>query len=768
MAGGEGSRLRPLTCDCPKPMLPLMGKPLMEYTINLLKSHGITEIAVTLGYLPNAVTDYFGDGSRLGVKLRYYIEKTPLGTAGSIKQASDFLDERFIVLSGDGITDINLQSAVNFHQNSDALATIVLKKCSDPQEYGMVVTDADLHILSFHEKPGRCDVFSDRINTGIYILAPEILRRIPEHTRFDFGHDLFPLLLKENTALYGYTAEGYWCDAGDVPAYLRIHMDAMEGRIRLDRLAGKTGISADGAILEPGCRVDPPCAIGKNTIVASGAHIGPYTVIGENCIIEAGTSVKRSVLFDHAHIATAAQLRGCVIGAHTRIGEHAQLYEGSVAASGSSIGARAILPPGVKLWPGKALHDGEHPANNVIWGSLREKRFIGSRLKLDDPLQAAYAVQACCAELEPRHLLLGRESASAAAVVWHAAAAGAIARGLRVIDAGETTLPQLRHAQRSLGIDAAVLCSIDSLLPLNACGAILSEKKRRSILKRLEHQDFAAAALTHPLESAGNTALAYIAHASKAFRANPPLAPKIALLASSPQLLHLAHQAFERAGLDVRSECSIRDLLPLPQEMLISISDDGQSAFLSDSSGRLDEAHRQLLNAWTAITLGETRLLLHNSATRAIDVLAQQHGVSVQYFQGEYAQWMDNLSVFSPLQFHLQFDGIYAALANLSALISKGFTVDQWLLHAPPVYRKDTSIPVPTSENGRLLRRIAEETPHAEFGGGIRIAEENRWAWLCPEDSGARLQIIAESASMEAAAGMCDFLEEKIRRLLKS
>ena len=167
MAGGEGSRLRPLTCDCPKPMLRLMGKPLMEHAIRLLQKYGIHEIGATLGYQPDAIMDYFGDGEALGASLRYYIENVPLGTAGSVRRAKDFLDERFIVLSGDGVTDFDLSEAIRFHESRKALATLVLVKSGTPQEYGMVVTDPDGRITAFHEKPGRSDIYSDRINTGI-------------------------------------------------------------------------------------------------------------------------------------------------------------------------------------------------------------------------------------------------------------------------------------------------------------------------------------------------------------------------------------------------------------------------------------------------------------------------------------------------------------------------------------------------------------------------------------------------------------------------
>ena len=189
MAGGEGTRLRPLTCDCPKPMIQLMNRPVMQYALALLKSHGVTRVAATLGYQPDAVADYFGCGDDFGVDLSYFIEPSPLGTAGGVKQAAGFLDERFIVLSGDGVTDLDIAAAEAFHRERGALATLVLKHADNPLDYGVVLTDPDGRVRSFHEKPGWSDVVSDTVNTGVYILEPQALDYIPEGRAFDFGHD---------------------------------------------------------------------------------------------------------------------------------------------------------------------------------------------------------------------------------------------------------------------------------------------------------------------------------------------------------------------------------------------------------------------------------------------------------------------------------------------------------------------------------------------------------------------------------------------------
>jgi len=767
MAGGEGTRLRPLTCDCPKPMLRLMGKPLMEYAIRLLQKHGVTQIGATLAYLPDAITDYFGDGEDFGVRLHYYIEKIPLGTAGSVRQASEFLSERFIVLSGDGITDFDLRAALDFHIRHDASATLILKKCGNPQEYGMVVTDAEGCIKSFHEKPGRSDVFSDKINTGIYILEPELLKYIPADRPFDFGHDLFPMLLADGVALYGYAADGYWCDVGDVPAYLRVHMDALEGRIRLDGLP-HSGISAEGAILEPGCRLDPPCHIGRGSRIAAGAHIGPYTVIGENCLVEPMAGLKRSILLDGARVESGAQLRGCIAGRQAQIGDGAQLYEDSVVGSRSRIGVRATLPPGVKLWPDKALPDGERPEANIVWGACREQRFIGGGLQLESPAQAARSVQACIAELKPRELLLGRGASTVSDALWHAAAAGAMAQGVQLIDAGHCTLPQLRHCQRSLRADCAMLVEDSALIPLQPNGALLPERTQRAILKLCERQDFSGpfSNLTHPMEAAGRTDIGYIARAASAFCPRPDLAPEILLHAPAPQVLELAEQAFRRAGLSVRSACDADSLQPESSETGVYLSADGQQVVLADGSERLSEAQRQLLLAWTALQLGETRLILHTSCTRAIDTLAQQAGAQTLYLSGEYARWMSTLADQSPLQFDLQFDGICAALYALSCLSEAGFSLSQWRAQVPSVYQQRTSVQVPPSESGRLLHTIAHQAPQAELGGGVRLTEDRGWAWLSPDDHRPELHITTEAMSMEAAQGMCDFYADAIRKLM--
>ena len=763
MAGGEGSRLRPLTCDCPKPMLRLMDKPLMEHAVRLLQRYGIHEIGVTLGYLPDAVMDYFGDGERFGTRLQYYIERTPLGTAGSVKQAEDFLDERFIVLSGDGITDCNLSAALRFHEENRALATLILQKSANPQEYGMVVTDRNGRIRSFHEKPGRSDVYSDLINTGIYILEPEVLGYIPENRPYDFGHDLFPALLRMNAQVCGFTAEGYWCDVGDVAAYLRVHADALEGRIHLPGMQP----CADGAQLEPGCMLENPVYIAPGAHICPGAHIGAYSVIGENSVVDSGTSIKRSILFPGAHVGRNAQLRGCIVGTNAVAEEAAQLFEESVVGSASRVGERASLLPGVKLWPGKFLPGGERPDANIVWGSGREHRFIGGALQVESPAQATRAAQACAVGLKLRELVLARGLSSVSDAMWHAAAAGAMAQGVQVLDAGICSLPQLRHALRGMHSDGAMLAEEGRLIPLDARGARLTERSQRDILKLLERQDFEAPfhRITRPIRPLGETRLAYTADAAAMFRSDARCAPRAALCAE-PLVSELGEEIFRRAGISLR-HVELSDVLrPESGEIGITIQNCSEIAEIQGETGPLDEIQRQLACAWTALELGERRLLLPIHATRAVDSLAQRYGAHAVYLPGEDAAWMHALAGESPLQFQLQFDGLRFVLAFLSLLTEKGLSLDQWRRQMPAAWRSVRQVQVPACDCGRLLHCIAESSESAELGGGVRLPGGKGWTWLCPDDGGSRMNIFTESAEMEAARELCDFYGNEIQRLL--
>ena len=283
MAGGEGTRLRPLTSNAPKPMMPIANRPMMEHIVELLKRHGFEEIVVTVAFQANAIRTYFGNGSEFGVSMVYATEETPLGTAGSVRNAMDELNEPFLVISGDVMTDIDLGSIVEFHRERKAMATIGLKSMENPLEFGIVITREDGSIERFLEKPTWGQVFSDTINTGIYVLEPSIFDYIEADKSVDFSSDVFPRMLDDGMPVFGYVAEGYWEDVGTLDAYIKAHQDVLDGQVSVDIGGFRMGDGiwlGEGSEIDPAASIDGPAIIGDYCRVEAGAHLGEYSVLG--------------------------------------------------------------------------------------------------------------------------------------------------------------------------------------------------------------------------------------------------------------------------------------------------------------------------------------------------------------------------------------------------------------------------------------------------------------------------------------------------------
>src|SRR5215472_14361418 len=333
MAGGEGTRLRPQTSNLPKPMLPLVGTPMMEHIIALLRRHGITDIVVTVAFLPNAIRSYFGNGSELGVRMVYATEESPLGTAGSVGNAKDELKERFLVISGDVLTDIDLTEVVAFHEKNDALATIALSAVENPLEFGIVITREDGTIERFLEKPGWGQVFSDTINTGIYVLEPDIFERIPEGRSVDFSSEVFPAVLEAGEPLYGCVAEGYWEDVGTTAAYLQAHEDILDGKVQVD-IGGfelRPGVwIGKGSTIDRSVTIEGPVFVAENCTVDGAAVLGAYATVGANTRVAERAEVRRSVIGENAYVGPAARIEGAVLGRACDIRMGARCEPGSV------------------------------------------------------------------------------------------------------------------------------------------------------------------------------------------------------------------------------------------------------------------------------------------------------------------------------------------------------------------------------------------------------------------------------------------------------
>ncbi|MDK2794537.1 MAG: mannose-phosphate guanylyltransferase / phosphomannomutase, partial [Caldanaerobacter sp.] len=380
MAGGEGSRLRPLTFDIPKPLVPVANKPAIKHIVEHLHKYGVGELAVTLFYLPHKIKDYLLE--EYGNEIKFYTEEKPLGTAGSVKNAKDFLKETFIVMSGDVITDVNIKEVYDFHRKKGSKVTLVLKKVEIPLEYGVVIVDETGKIVKFLEKPSWGEVFSDTVNTGIYIIEPEILEFIPEDRPFDFSKDLFPLLLKENIPMYGYITEGYWCDIGNTAQYLSSHFDVLEGKLDLGYrkiLLEEGKVIGKKVLMSSGAKLILPLIIGNEVVIEENAVVGPNVVIGRGTIIKKGSHVKNSVLWEDVYVGENSELNGAVVCNKVRIDSNARILENAVIGEGVRIKAFAEIRPDVKVWPFKVIEEEAVVSKDVVWGNGRKNRSFGYR-----------------------------------------------------------------------------------------------------------------------------------------------------------------------------------------------------------------------------------------------------------------------------------------------------------------------------------------------------------------------------------------------------
>ena len=331
MAGGEGTRLRPLTSNQPKPMVPIVGKPCMEHIVELLRAHGLDDVIVTVAFLPQAIRSYFGDGDALGVNLEYSVEESPAGTAGSVRLASDKLDETFLVISGDALCDFDLTSLVEFHKEREAAVTIGLKSVENPLEFGIVVTDEDGRIERFLEKPSWGQVFSDTINTGVYVLEPEVLEHVPTDRPYDFSKELFPLLLEMGRPLYGMAMDGYWQDIGNLDQYRQANFDALDERVGLGipgiRLRGNIWLG-EGVELEDLDQVEGPALISNYCRIAPDAQVAAYSVLSASVTLLERARTTRSVVDASTHVGRGALVEGAIVGRSCDIRAHARLQEG--------------------------------------------------------------------------------------------------------------------------------------------------------------------------------------------------------------------------------------------------------------------------------------------------------------------------------------------------------------------------------------------------------------------------------------------------------
>ena len=810
MAGGSGSRLRPLTCARPKPMVPIVNRPCMEHIVNLLRDQGIKEIGVTLQYLPEEIQSYFGDGKDFGVNFHYYVENIPLGTAGSVKNAASFLDETFVVISGDAVTDCRLQEAVDFHKEKRALVTIVLTEVTCPLEYGVVITSQEGRITRFLEKPGWGEVFSDQVNTGIYILEPDILDYITDGKEVDFSKDVFPKLLVMGKAMYAIVIKGkYWCDIGTIEQYVQAQFDILDRSVQLvlPGTESQPGVwLGDRVIVDQCALLTPPVVIGDGCAIGPQAEIGPCTVLGRDVRVGREASIKRSVVWDGALIDEFAELRGSVVGVRARVKAAASCYEGSVIGDHSVVGERSVVKPGVKIWPEKWVEKGTRLSASLVWGQSARPYFFGSRGIVGDLIteinpEIAARLGAAVGSVKSGRLAVSTDGRPAPQMIRQALLSGLLATGIEAVDFGSLTFPSHRYGIRALRLAGGIhVChrglSKISLRFFNDRGIDFSRSEQRKVEGMLSREEYRyvpcgqiAATEYYP-----DINRAYLNYLLGFFGPNTArrVRLKVAVNYDPERLGCLLPPLLDTLGCEVaplaigccQAQTSSERLATAEQigvlvrekgdDLGAVIDSDGESLVLIDEQGRVIREDR-LMSLLALITMDGNQsaaLVLPVTMPEAVVEHARRRGSSVvrtKSAPGALMQAALNDEVASSQRRFPQFFFNGDALASLGMIIehlsSNGGRLSQLLDELPGFVTASREVEVTWDDKGRVLRRLAEEAGgiQAEMPEGIKLRHPDGWALVLPDADEPLCRVSAESFNQETAESLTDIYVKKIQ-----
>src|SRR5256886_8536373 len=466
MAGGEGSRLRPLTINRPKPMVPIVDKPCLGHIFELLKRHGIEESFVTLQYLASVIQDSYGDGGGIGMRLRYSVEETPLGTGGSVRQLATDLEGTFLVISGDALTDIDLSKVIAFHRERNAAVTLTLVHVPNPLEYGVVITDPDGRITKFLEKPSWGEVFSDTINTGIYVIEPRVLERFSVGEVFDFSKDLFPRLLADGEPLFGYVADGYWTDVGSIQEYARANADLLRGRVRVDALGKELmpGVWTAGDVdINESARITGPVFRGEGVKIGPHVEIIGPTVLRDYVSVDVGARVESSIVWRNSCAGERSALHGTIVGRQCALKSRVALEEGTVVGDHSVVGENARVRAQVKIWPDKQIESGAVVGSSLIWGAQGRRALFGrfgvtGIVNIDLTPEFVARLGAAYASTLPQGatITMNRDQHRSSRMLKRGIMSGIVSAGVHVADLSQAPLPIGRFHTRRIGAAGGV------------------------------------------------------------------------------------------------------------------------------------------------------------------------------------------------------------------------------------------------------------------------------------------------------------------------
>ncbi|MDA0866387.1 MAG: mannose-1-phosphate guanyltransferase [Cyanobacteria bacterium] len=806
MAGGSGTRLRPLTCDMPKPMVPILNRPIAEHIVNLLQRNGVNEIIATLYYLPDVMRDYFNDGHDFGVHMTYAVEEDqPLGTAGCVKNIADLLDETFFVISGDSVTDFDLQAAVRFHKEKGSKATLVLARVPNPIEFGVVITDENCAIKRFLEKPSTSEIFSDTVNTGTYILEPEVLDYLPADQECDFSKDLFPLLLEKGEPMYGYVADGYWCDVGHLDAYREAQYDVLNRKVEMDLNyyeEKSPGLwIGQNTEIDPTAKIQPPVMIGSNCRIGARVNIESGSIIGDNVTIGNDADLKRPIVWNGAIIGEESHLRACVIGRGTRVDRRAHVLEGAVIGALSTVGEEAQISPGVRVWPSKQIESGATLNINLIWGNTAQRNLFGQRgvsglANIDITPEFAVKLGAAYGStLKPGvNITVSRDQRSISRMVSRSLISGLMSVGINIQNLEATAIPVARAVLPTLNVVGGIHVRLhperaDHILIefFDDKGIDIPKGKEKKIEGAYFKEDLRRAQIneigqvTYPSRVIDTYTTAFEKHLNVAAVCNSKSKVVIDYAyavsgAVLPQLLGkfgcdavvLNASLSQSAPSSTDRERMLGQLGQVVQALQatfgVQVSANGEQFVLVDEVGTpiRGEVLTALMTHMILTANPRGTVVVPVNTTGALEQIARRHDGHIIRTKVNPTALMEACQSNSNVvlggssdmgfifpQLHPGFDAMFCIAKLIEMLTIQEHTLGQIWSELPRTAYRSQTLRCPWTIKGALMRHMVESTPQAnlELVDGVKIIDRNHdgWILILPDAGEPLVHIFASS-----------------------
>jgi mannose-1-phosphate guanylyltransferase/phosphomannomutase len=818
MAGGEGTRLRPLTSNQPKPMVPIVGKPCMEHILELLRSHGFDDIIVTVAFLPQAIRGYFGTGESLGVKLEYSVEEFPLGTAGSVRQGVRGFDEAFLVISGDALCDVDLSALVSFHRERGAAVTIGLKSVENPLEFGIVVLDDEGRIERFLEKPSWGQVFSDTINTGIYVVEPEVMRHVPADRPFDFSKELFPLLLDMGRPLYGHVFDGYWQDIGDLDQYRQANFDALDEHVKLQipgiRLRGNVWLG-EGVEVDDLEAIDGPAYLGNYCRISPEATVDEYSVLSASVVLREHARTSRSVLDTSTYVGRSAVVEGAIVGRRCDIGSHVRIHDGAAIGEEVTLGAQSVVGPDIRIYPNKEVESGAHVYENLIWEARASSRLfardmVAGRVDVDLTPEVAVRLAASFGTALERgaRVVASRETSAACRMIKRAMIAGLNSAGVPVADLRVLPAALARHLVKTESYDAGFHVGVSALDPeviqirlFEQPGIQLTPGLQKEIEKHYVRQDLrrASADSVGEIDYPARVRESYAQDLLKTLDVEAIRARRYRLVvdysysAASlvlPLVLDplgvetVARQGF--AGGEARGAVALQESIGQVKRLVQAVGADvgavldraAERLYLVDEQGREISVEQALLLYLRLLGSNGRRgkLAFPITVTSQVDRLVEGSDLEVVRTPASLAE-LTKVAAGDEVIFAGALGGgyvfpdflpAYDATASLCKLLELLAPVrgplSALVAELPRSTLVHRQLPCPWSEKGRVMRVLSERLKGRDVDllDGIKVFESRGWAQVLPDADEPLLHLYAEGATDEDSA----VLEEELRTLV--